>query len=67
MKGMKNKIEARADFETKIENDPIALLKAIKEHALNYQENWYFMSIILDSMHIAFTLSRRRMRTFRIT
>ena len=50
MKGMKNKIEARSDYESKIENDPIQLLKAIKEHALNYQESRYSMSIILDAL-----------------
>lgn len=48
-KAMKNKIEARSDFET-IKNDPILLLKAIKEHALNYQENRYSMSIVLDAL-----------------
>ena len=48
-KAMKNKIEARSDYH-KIKNDPIELLKAIKEHALNYQENRYSMLIILDAM-----------------
>lgn len=48
-KAMKNKIEARSDYDT-IKNNPIKLLKAIKEHALNYQENRYSMSIILDAM-----------------
>lgn len=48
-KAMKNKIEARSDYGD-IKNDPIRLLKAIKEHALNYQENRYSMSIILDAM-----------------
>ena len=48
-KAMKNKIEARSDYDT-VKKDPIALLKAIKEHALNYQENRYSMSIILDAM-----------------
>jgi hypothetical protein len=46
-KAMKNKIEARSNFKG-IKNNPIKLLKAIKEHALNYQENRYSMSIILD-------------------
>jgi hypothetical protein len=46
---MKNKIEARSDYD-RIKNDPIELLKAIKEHALKYQENRYAMSIILDAM-----------------
>ena len=48
-KGMQNKIQTRTDFETNIENDPIELLKAVKEHALNYQEHRYAMSIVLDS------------------
>ncbi|KAI2502242.1 hypothetical protein MHU86_12214 [Fragilaria crotonensis] len=48
-KAMKNKIEARSDYEL-IRNDPIKLLKAIKEHALNYQESRYSMSIVLDAM-----------------
>jgi hypothetical protein len=46
---MKNKIEARSDFES-IKNDPILLLKVIKEHALNYQENRYSMLIVLDAL-----------------
>jgi hypothetical protein len=48
-KAMKNKIVSRSDFDT-FRNDPISLLKAIKEHALNYQENRYSMAIVLDSM-----------------
>ena len=35
---MKNKIKVRSDYD-KIMNNPIALLEAIKEHALNYEEN----------------------------
>ena len=35
-KGMKNKLEARTDFPGEVSEQPIALLKAIKEHALNY-------------------------------
>lgn len=46
---MKNKIEARSDYQTKVKNYPINLLKAVKEHGLNYQENRYAMSIILDA------------------
>ena len=38
-KGMKNKIEARTDFKSNIENNPFELLKMIKEHAMSYQEN----------------------------
>jgi hypothetical protein len=35
-KGMKNKIKSRSDFKSKIENNPIELLQAIKENSLNY-------------------------------
>ena len=35
---MKTNIEARKDFEDGIYNNPVELLKAIKQHALNYQE-----------------------------
>ena len=45
---MKVKIEARKDFEDDIYNNPVKFLKAIKEHALNYQESIYKMSVILD-------------------
>lgn len=44
-----NKIKAGSDF-VKIKNNLIALLKASKEHVLNYQENRYSMSIILDAI-----------------
>ena len=37
-KGMQNKIESRSNY-TEIVNNPAKLLKAIKEHALNYQEH----------------------------
>jgi hypothetical protein len=52
-KGMKNKLESRVDFDT-LENDPIELLKAIKQHALNYQEHRYDMSIIYDAITALF-------------
>jgi hypothetical protein len=49
-KGMKQKIEARTDFHSKIEDNPIELLKAIKEHTQNFQEHRYCMSIVLVSL-----------------
>ena len=58
-KGMQNKIEARTDFTTDIEDNPLNLLKAIKEHALNYQEHRYEMSIILDSMRSLFSTKQK--------
>jgi hypothetical protein len=66
-KGMKNKIEDRSDFETIIHNNPIELLKAIKEHALNYQETHYVMSILVDTIRVHSTPDRRRVKAYRIT
>jgi methionyl-tRNA formyltransferase len=34
--GMLNKIEARPEFKSSIENNPFNLLKAIKEHSTSY-------------------------------
>ena len=51
---MKAKIEARNNFEDNIYNDPVGLLKAIKQHALNYQESKYEMSVILDGFTTLF-------------
>ena len=48
MTAMKAKIEARKYFEDFIYNYPVELLKAIKQHGLNYQESRYKMSVILD-------------------
>ena len=48
-KGMKNKLESRKDFDT-FNKNPLLLLQAIKEHALNYQENKYEMSIISQAL-----------------
>jgi hypothetical protein len=49
-KGMKNKIKSRTNFKGTILQNPIKLLKAIKEHLQNYQENCYSMCIILDAV-----------------
>ena len=55
---MQNKIVSRSSFESTIYNDPIELLMAIKEHALNYQELRYEMSIISDAFRA--TLNARQ-------
>ena len=57
-KSMQSKIEARTDF-AKLKDDPIELLKAIKQHALNYQEHRYEMSIILDALRSVINLKQR--------
>ena len=48
-KGMQNKIESQNNY-TEIVNNPVKLLKVIKEHALNYQEPRYDMPIIADAI-----------------
>ena len=49
-KSMKSQIQQRKDFDTKIDNDPIELLQAIKQHTLNYQESLCVMEIIDNTM-----------------
>jgi hypothetical protein len=47
---MPQKVEAKLELSLKIENNPIELFKAIKEHTQSYQEHRYDMSTILDSL-----------------
>jgi hypothetical protein len=56
---MQNKIQARSDFTSKIENDPIKLLNAIEEHALSYEETKYDMSSISDAMRQLLTIRQK--------
>ena len=54
-KAMQNKIQARSDYQSIIFNNPIKLLEAIKQHALNFDEIQYAMSIIANSVRAFFT------------
>ena len=47
---MKAKIEARTTYESVIYNNPISLLKAIKEHSLCFEESRYEMATIFDAL-----------------
>jgi phage anti-repressor protein len=38
------------DYRSKIKNNPIKLVKAIKEHLLSYQENHYNIALIFNSL-----------------
>jgi hypothetical protein len=50
-KSMLQKIRALSNFETDIEDNPIKLLlEAIKQPALNYQDNKYKWIIIIDAL-----------------
>ena len=55
-RGMKDKIEARTEFQAKIYDNPIELLLAIKEHALNFEENRYKMEVAFESIFANITL-----------
>jgi hypothetical protein len=56
---MQSRLEQRTDYESTIYNDPIELLQAIKEHALDYQETRYKMSIISDAFRALFGTKQR--------
>ena len=58
-KVMQNKVVSRSDYDSLVYNDPIKLLRAIKEHSLNYQETWYEMSIILDAFRAVWTAKQK--------
>ena len=60
VKSIQNKISTREDFENMIYNNPIRLLKAIKEHSLNFQETRYEMSIILDTLRAFLNLKQKK-------
>ena len=50
IRAMQSKLEQKMNFSKTIYNDPIKLLKATKEHALNLQETTYSMEIIDDTI-----------------
>jgi hypothetical protein len=56
---MQQKIESREEYERDIVNNPINLLKAIREHALNYQDKKYPMVIMMDAFKV-FASTRQR-------
>ena len=58
-KAMQNRLLQRKDYQSTIYNNPIQLLKAIKEHALNYQETRYEMSIVSDAFRATFNTRQR--------
>jgi hypothetical protein len=63
-KGMRNKIEARSDFKSKIKNNPFELLKAIKEHSMSYQENRNNMLVIWDSLMTLLNTQQKETKSF---
>ena len=47
---MRSKIQSRTNYETDIKDNPIKLLQAIKEHALNYESTQYQTKTIIDAL-----------------
>jgi hypothetical protein len=47
---MKNKIESKSDFVTKIKDNLFEPIKVIKKHLLSFQEKKYSMLVILGSL-----------------
>ena len=58
-KTMQTRIKATAAFESTIKGNPIELVKSIRQHALDYQEDRYAMRIIADAL-INFVTTRQR-------
>ena len=59
-KAMQAKINARSEFDSKIYNNPLELLSAIREHAMSYQESRCEMSIISDSFRALFNAKQAK-------
>jgi len=56
---MKSKIQSRKDYESQVKDDPIELLKAIKQHATNYSDIQYDMRTAEDSMTSFLTIKQK--------
>jgi hypothetical protein len=58
-KAIQRKIESSSRFELSIKDDPIELLKIIKQHALNYHEHQYKMAIMFESLRTLVNLKQK--------
>ena len=58
-KSVKLKLEARNDFKSDVHDDPISLLKAIKEHSLNCEETRCDMRIIANAFEAYFNCKQK--------
>ena len=56
---MKAKIQSRKDYQTVIKDNPIELLKAIKQHATNFSDIQYDMRTAEDAMTSFMTIRQR--------
>ena len=62
-KAMLAKIKQCTNFATTILNNPIELLKAIKEISLNYKENKHPMRSIIEALRHLLGLKQKQMKT----
>jgi len=56
---MRSQIQSRSNYDSDIKGNPIALLKAIKEHAMNYQSTQYEMKTIHEAIKSLFNLKQK--------
>ena len=49
-KAMQSKIENRSEYKSKIKGNPIEMLKAIKQHALSFQETKWSILTVIDAI-----------------
>jgi hypothetical protein len=57
--GMQDKIEALNHFHTKIENNPVELLKAIKEITLGCHSNRLDVAVLLDTVRLFYSTKQK--------
>ena len=58
-KSMQNKILERDNFDTTIEDNPIELIKVIKQEAMSFQTNKHPMASMLSSLKAFVTLRQK--------
>ena len=58
-KAMQHKVESRPQFVSTIKNDPVELIKAIREYAMAYQDTKYPVLTILEAMQAYITIRQQ--------
>ena len=58
-KNLQHKLQSKANYESDIKNKPIALLNAIEEFSISYQENKFPQAIVVDSFKNFFNLKQK--------
>ena len=58
-KAMRSKMQSRKDYELAVKDDPIELLKAVKQHALAFQDTKYELATIVDCMKALINMKQK--------